>query len=124
MSPRALLVEPEELVADMIQVNLEKVGYELILAGDGVQALSLVKENEFDLILLGLDLTKDTDLGLVREIRQQGVKAPMVVLTSGGDTQKRVNTLEMGADDYLPKPFEMTEFMARINAVLKRHGKT
>ena len=124
MSVSVLLVEPEQLVADMIRVNLENAGYELIWVQEGAQALSQMDERSFDLILVGVDLSLEAELELVKKIRQHHSDLPLMALTSGGDVHKRVLTLEKGADDYLSKPFEMTELMARIKTLLKHHVNT
>ncbi len=124
MSTRALLVESEQLVADMIRVNLENHGFELEWVKSQEQAIELLKNGSFDLMVVGVDLGNDAELDLVKGIRQRSMDSPLVVLTSGGDVKRRVRTLELGADDYLSKPFDMAEFMARIDATLKRHANT
>jgi two-component system, OmpR family, phosphate regulon response regulator PhoB len=127
---RVLLVEDEELIRETIALALGEEGYEVLTAEDGRAALDLVyKSNEgnysefatFDLIILDLMLPYVNGLDLCRLIRHAGNSVPILMLSAKGSETDRVVGLEVGADDYLTKPFGMRELIARCRALLRRH---
>lgn len=126
---RVLVVEDEELIRDTITLTLREEGYEVVLAEDGRRALDLLHklENEegeqiqLDLIILDLMLPYVNGLDLCRLIRRDGSSVPILMLSAKGSETDRVVGLEVGADDYLTKPFGMRELIARCRALLRRH---
>jgi two-component system phosphate regulon response regulator PhoB len=122
MTPHILVVEDEDSLATLLQYNLEKEGYDVALAGDGEEALLLVDERLPDLIVLDWMLPKVSGIEVCRRLRQRNESrnVPIVMLTARGEESDRVRGLDTGADDYVVKPFSMTELTARIRAVLRR----
>jgi two-component system, OmpR family, phosphate regulon response regulator PhoB len=130
---RVLIVEDEELIRDTIALALEEEGYEVVTAEDGHTAREIAcKPNEasylealpLDLIILDLMLPYVSGLDLCRLIRHQGSSVPILMLSAKGSETDRVVGLEVGADDYLTKPFGMRELIARCRALLRRHRHT
>ena len=119
MSTRILVVDDEPSVRDLLAYNLRKAQYDVLLAADGRSALRLARDEKPDLILLDLMLPQIDGLDVCRELRREG-SVPIIMLTALGEETDRVVGLEVGADDYLTKPFSMRELMARIKAVLRR----
>ncbi len=119
MSLRILVVDDETAVTDLIGYNLEKAHYQVLTAHDGETALKLARENSPDLILLDLMLPRVDGLDVCRELRKTS-QVPIIMVTARGEETDRVIGLELGADDYLTKPFSMRELLARIKAVLRR----
>ena len=122
MTPHILVVEDEDSLATLLQYNLQKEGYEVSLAGDGEEALLLVDERLPDLIVLDWMLPKVSGIEVCRRLRQRNEtrNVPIIMLTARGEETDRVRGLDTGADDYVVKPFSMTELTARIRAVLRR----
>ena len=122
MTPHVLVVEDEDSLATLLQYNLQKEGYEVTLAGDGEEALLMVEERLPDLIVLDWMLPKVSGIEVCRRLRQRNEtrNVPVVMLTARGEESDRVRGLDTGADDYVVKPFSMTELGARIRAVLRR----
>ncbi len=122
MTPHVLVVEDEDSLATLLQYNLQKEGYEVSLAGDGEEALLMVDERLPDLIVLDWMLPKVSGIEVCRRLRQRNEtrNVPVVMLTARGEETDRVRGLDTGADDYVVKPFSMTELSARIRAVLRR----
>ena len=122
MTPHILVVEDEDSLATLLQYNLQKEGYDIALAGDGEEALLLVDERLPDLIVLDWVLPKVSGIEVCRRLRQRNEtrNVPIIMLTARGEESDRVRGLDTGADDYLVKPFSMTELTARIRAVLRR----
>ena len=122
MTPHVLVVEDEDSLATLLQYNLQKEGYEVALAGDGEEALLMVEERLPDLIVLDWMLPKVSGIEVCRRLRQRNEtrNVPVVMLTARGEESDRVRGLDTGADDYVVKPFSMTELGARIRAVLRR----
>ena len=122
MTPHVLVVEDEDSLATLLQYNLQKEGYDVALAGDGEEALLLVDERLPDLIVLDWMLPKISGIEVCRRLRQRNEtrNVPIIMLTARGEESDRVRGLDTGADDYLVKPFSMTELTARIRAVLRR----
>ena len=122
MTPHVLVVEDEDSLATLLQYNLQKEGYEVSLAGDGEEALLMVDERVPDLIVLDWMLPKVSGIEVCRRLRQRNEtrNIPIVMLTARGEETDRVRGLDTGADDYVVKPFSMTELGARLRAVLRR----
>jgi len=122
MTPHVLVVEDEDSLATLLQYNLEKEGYDVAVAGDGEEALLLVDERLPDLIVLDWMLPKVSGIEVCRRLRQRNEtrNVPIIMLTARGEETDRVRGLDTGADDYVVKPFSMTELTARIRAVLRR----
>jgi two-component system, OmpR family, phosphate regulon response regulator PhoB len=124
---RILVVEDEELIREMLVVALEGEGYEVIIASDGRTAIEYLKSCEdnseelsLDLVLLDLMLPQINGLDICRFLRHQGNSVPILMLSAKGSETDRVLGLEVGADDYLTKPFSMRELVARCRALLRR----
>jgi two-component system phosphate regulon response regulator PhoB len=124
-SSRILLVEDEDLIREMLIVSLEEEGYKVVTAPDGGTALSLLQSaelntNNFDLIVLDLMLPQVNGLDLCRWLRYQGNPVPILIVSAKSTETDRVLGLEVGADDYITKPFSMRELIARCRALLRR----
>jgi two-component system phosphate regulon response regulator PhoB len=122
MTPHVLVIEDEDSLATLLQYNLQKEGYDVGLAGDGEEALLLIDERLPDLIVLDWMLPKISGIEVCRRLRQRNEtrNLPIIMLTARGEETDRVRGLDTGADDYVVKPFSMTELTARIRAVLRR----
>ncbi|WP_307352742.1 phosphate regulon transcriptional regulator PhoB [Caulobacter ginsengisoli] len=120
--PYVLVAEDEDSLATLLQYNLEKEGYRVAVAGDGEEALIRADEEVPDLILLDWMLPKVSGIEVCRRLRQRAEtrNLPILMLTARGEETDRVRGLDTGADDYVVKPFSMTELLARIRAVLRR----
>ncbi|HZU87196.1 MAG TPA: response regulator, partial [Anaerolineaceae bacterium] len=118
-TPRILVVDDEQAVRDLIAYNLKKAHYEVLTAADGRRALDLATQESLDLILLDLMLPFVDGLEVCREIRRTS-NVPVIMITARGEEVDRVVGLEMGADDYVCKPFSVRELIARVKAVLRR----
>ncbi|MEM9275543.1 MAG: response regulator transcription factor [Cyanobacteria bacterium P01_F01_bin.143] len=125
---RILLVEDEELIREMVKIALEEEGYEVQTTSNGRAALNLLQNSnsEFqpDIIVLDLMLPEVNGLDICRSLRYQGNITPILVMSAKGSETDRVLGLEVGADDYLSKPFSMRELVARCRALLRRHRYT
>ena len=119
MSACILVVDDEPAVTGLLEYNLRKAHYRVLTAGDGREALRLAQESRPDLILLDLMLPGVDGLDICRELRRSS-QVPIIMLTARGEETDRVVGLELGADDYVCKPFSVRELMARIKAVLRR----
>ena len=119
MSPRILVVDDEKAVSDLLAYNLRKARYDVSVAADGREALRLAQACSPDLILLDLMLPEVDGLEVCRELRRTS-NVPIIMITARGEEIDRVVGLELGADDYVCKPFSVRELMARIKAVLRR----
>lgn len=127
MSDTILIVDDERILADTVAYNLRKEGFEVVLAHDGESALSLAKALQPSLVVLDLMLPKVSGWEVCRALRQSPeykTDAPILMLTARGEEGDKVLGLEMGADDYLVKPFGMRELVARVRALLRRQAKT
>ena len=125
---RILLVEDEDLIRDMLVVALEEEGYQVLSLNNGRSALNVLQSKELDnegftpnLIILDLMLPEVNGLDICRLLRYQGDITPILVISAKGSETDRVLGLEVGADDYLTKPFSMRELVARCRALLRRH---
>ncbi|MGC8836910.1 MAG: response regulator transcription factor [Anaerolineae bacterium] len=117
---RVLVVDDDPPSVKMISFLLREEGYTVLTAADGEEALRLVQEERPDLVILDVMMPKVDGLEVCRRLRRQMVDVPIIILSAKGETADRVMGLELGADDYLPKPFEPMELLARVKAVLRR----
>jgi len=117
---RLLVVDDDARLRELLQRYLGEQGYEVRAVSDSVQMDKLLQREYFDLMILDLMLPGEDGLAICRRLRGQGNPMPIVMLTARGDEIDRIVGLEMGADDYLPKPFNPRELLARIQAVLRR----
>ncbi len=120
MSKTILIVEDETNIVDILSFNLEREGYDTIEAYDGETGLQLAREQDPDLILLDLMLPKLDGFEVCRRLRQEGSAIPILMLTARKEEADKVLGLELGADDYITKPFAIRELMARVNANIRR----
>ena len=122
MQPYILVMEDEDALATLLQYNLEKEGYDVVVAADGEEGLVQIDERQPDLVLLDWMLPKVSGIEVCRRIRgrPETRNLPVIMLTARGEESDRVRGLDTGADDYLTKPFSMVELIARIRAVLRR----
>lgn len=119
MTHRILVVDDEPAVTDLLAYNLRKAHYDVLTAADGKTALHLVQQSKPDLILLDLMIPEVDGLDVCRELRKSS-SVPVIMITARGEEIDRVLGLEIGADDYVTKPFSVRELMARVKAVLRR----
>ena len=119
MSNRLLLIEDDTRLAEMVQDYLGAAGFRVERAADAARGLALAARDSFDAIILDLMLPDMDGLDVCRKIRA-GAATPILMLTARGDAMDRIIGLEIGADDYLPKPFEPRELLARLRAILRR----
>ncbi|AWI14047.1 MULTISPECIES: response regulator YycF [Bacillaceae] len=120
MAKKILVVDDEKPIADILQFNLKKDGYEVFCAYDGDEALELVEEVQPDLILLDIMLPEKDGMEVCKEIRKK-YEMPIIMLTAKDSEIDKVLGLELGADDYVTKPFSTRELLARVKANLRRH---
>ena len=119
MAKSILIVEDDNNIADLLRLYLEKEGYQATIAADGTQGIDLYRRLRPDLVLLDVMMPGVDGWGVLRAIRQDS-QTPVIMLTAKGETTDKVSGLKQGADDYITKPFEMKEVLARIEAVLRR----
>ena len=119
MSKRALVVEDDGNIAELLRLYLEKDGFEVSIASDGGEGVQCAKMFEPDIVLLDIMLPVMDGWEVCREIRRDS-KVPIIMLTAKGETVDKVSGLEMGADDYVVKPFDVKELLARVHAVMRR----
>jgi DNA-binding response OmpR family regulator len=127
MNQHLLMIEDDARLANMVSEYLGQSGYQVAHADDGQAGLNALQSQAADLVILDLMLPDMDGLEVCRRIRALPgalAQTPILMLTAKGDPMDRIIGLEMGADDYLPKPFEPRELLARIRAVLRRHGDT
>ncbi len=118
---RLLVVEDEPKVASFLKQGLEEQQNEVSLAYDGFNAKKMAKENTYDAIILDVMIPQINGLDVARELRVEGIKTPILMLTALGSIDEKVSGLDAGADDYLVKPFEFKELLARLRALNKRY---
>ncbi|CVK15195.1 MAG: response regulator transcription factor [Apibacter sp.] len=118
-----LLVEDDLRVSELIKKGLNEQGFNVTLAYDGLSAKNVFRNNEFDLLITDIILPKISGIDLCKIIRTLKPEFPIIILTALGTTDDKIEGFEAGADDYLVKPFEMRELIARIKAILKRVSK-
>jgi len=120
MVDRIAIVEDERLVRELVAVNLRHAGYEILTAEDFEQGRELLARREYELAILDVMLPGGDGFALTRFARDQGINVPILMLTARSDTTSKVRGLDAGADDYLPKPFDVGELLARVRALLRR----
>ncbi len=119
MPQKVLIIEDDNHIAALLQLYLNKEGYDVSIAGDGAQGVELAEQLHPDLVLLDLMLPVLDGWSVCRKLREMS-SVPIIMLTAKGETEDKVTGLNLGADDYIVKPFEMKEVLARIQAVLRR----
>ena len=118
--PRILVVEDDESITLGLQMNLEAEGYSVALATDGEEALTRATAEAFDLLIVDVMLPKMNGFELVRSLRSRKAMEPVIMLSARGAEMDKVMGLELGAEDYITKPFGLAELLARVKAVLRR----
>ncbi|MGY3701604.1 response regulator transcription factor [Leuconostoc gelidum] len=117
---KILVVDDEPAISTLLKYNLEQNGYQVTIATDGQSAYELIGEQSFDAILLDLMLPVMDGMTVLKNLRQDKISTPVLLVTAKGDEFDRVFGLELGADDYITKPFSLREVLARLKAVLRR----
>jgi DNA-binding response OmpR family regulator len=120
--PRILIVDDEPEMVRGLEDNLRFEGYQTLAAANGEDALALALGCAPDLILLDVMMPRMSGWDVCRALREKGIRAPVIMLTARGEESDRVRGLELGADDYVTKPFSLRELLARVRAVLRRPG--
>ncbi|MBD5500114.1 MAG: response regulator transcription factor [Lachnospiraceae bacterium] len=119
---KILIVDDEKPICDLIDLNLSAAGYSCMAVQDGLAAIEAVEKNEFDLVLLDIMLPGSDGYDVMEYIRP--LKIPVIFISAKHEVKDRVKGLKLGADDYLIKPFDVVELVARVEAVLRRYNKT
>jgi len=119
---KILIVEDEKRVADLLKIGLEEHGYQIMTAYDGAMGLRLFQSNDFHLVVSDIILPKLDGFELCREIRKVNEHIPVLMLTALGTADDKLEGFDVGADDYMVKPFDLRELVARVKALLKRQG--
>ena len=122
MAKKVLVVDDEKLIVKGIRFSLEQDGMEVDCAYDGEEALNMVKEKEYDIVLLDVMLPKLSGFEVCQSIREFS-SVPVVMLTAKGDDMDKILGLEYGADDYITKPFNILEVKARLKAIMRRTAR-
>ncbi len=117
---RVLLVEDDGMIAQGLQTALRQAGFAVDWMRDGLSAAAALKTSAFDVMLLDLGLPHRDGIDVLRELRKRGDKTPVIILTARDEIQHRIAGLDAGADDYMVKPFDLDEVMARMRSVLRR----
>ena len=117
---RILIAEDEAKVAEHIRRGLGEAGYAVDVAVDGAEARWLAENHPYDAMVLDVMMPGQDGVPVVRQIRRKGIRAPVILLTARHELEDRIRGLDAGADDYLAKPFSMSELLARLRAVLRR----
>ncbi|MFG0318656.1 MAG: response regulator transcription factor, partial [Planctomycetota bacterium JB042] len=119
---RILVVDDEENLAEGIRENLEAEGYEVDVVGDGDRAVARIRERPFDLVVLDVMMPGRDGFDVCETVRADGIAVPILFLTAKGGVDDRIRGLQVGGDDYLPKPFHRRELLLRVRAILRRCG--
>ncbi len=120
---KILIVEDDPSIAIGLEDNLKMEGFNLVVACDGEEALEKVKSEKPDLVVLDVMLPKINGLDVCRQLKKQGIKTPIILLSALGQEADKIRGLELGADDYVTKPFSPRELIVRVKAVLRRAGR-
>ncbi|KYP81727.1 response regulator transcription factor [Ferroacidibacillus organovorans] len=123
MSQKLLVVDDEESIRTLVRYNLVQAGFDVTLAEDGEAGFQQIQQDTFDLLILDLMMPGMSGLEICKRMRQMHKDTPIIMLTARGEEIDRVLGLEMGADDYITKPFSPRELVARVRAVLRRKGE-
>lgn len=118
------VVEDDDSVRTGLVLNLELEGYKVVAAADGEEGVKIIKDSKPDLIILDVMMPKKDGYHVCREIRKEGISTPLILLTAKSQEVDKVLGLDLGADDYLAKPFGMLELIARVKALLRRTNST
>lgn len=118
---KVLVVDDEPAIATLLEYNLKQANYEVQVVNDGLQAFEAGRTNQYDVILLDLMLPGMDGIDVTKKLRQEKVKTPIIIITAKGDEFDKVLGLEIGADDYITKPFSPREVLARMKAVMRRY---
>ncbi|MCC6534712.1 MAG: response regulator [Burkholderiales bacterium] len=118
-SPHILVVDDEQAIGDLIRTYLARHGFRVSIAGDGEQMRRIMAQDKVDLVLLDLGLPGEDGLALTRHIRTQS-NVGVIIVTGSGESVDRIVSLELGADDFVAKPFDLRELLARVRSVLRR----
>ena len=121
---RVIVVEDEKKTAGFLAKGLREAGYRVQIAHDGVTGLNIARDRKFDLLIIDIMLPKKDGWSLVKELRDAGVHTPVIFLTARDSVRDRVKGLELGADDYVVKPFAFSELLARVRSLLRRTPST
>ncbi|MCD8291134.1 MAG: response regulator transcription factor [Prevotella sp.] len=119
-----LIVEDEKRVADLLKYGLEENGFQTFVAYDGAMGLRLFQSNDFQMVISDIILPKLDGFELCKEIRKQNKNIPILILTALGSTDDKLDGFDAGADDYMVKPFDFRELIARVRVLLKRNNDT
>src|SRR5699024_3658228 len=120
MSKKIFIVDDEKSIVTLITYNMEKAGYKTDVVYDGNEAITMEMTNQYDLIILDVMLPGVDGLEVCKTLRQNKVETPILILTAREDEFDKVLGLELGADDYITKPFSPREIVARVKAILRR----
>jgi DNA-binding response OmpR family regulator len=116
-----LVVEDDASIALGLRINLEAEGYRVQMAGDGERALEIARTREPDLVILDVMLPRMNGLEVLQTLRREGMRMPIIILSARNGEMDKVTGLELGAEDYVAKPFSLAELLARVRAALRRH---
>lgn len=119
---RILLIEDDQMIGEAVSIALKDAAYAVDWVKDGMTASSVLEHGEHQAVLLDLGLPKRDGLEVLRRLRQKGNLVPIIVITARDGVDDRIKGLDFGADDYLVKPFEVSELLARLRAIIRRHG--
>ena len=117
---RVLVIEDEKKVANFIKLGLEDEQYIVDVCNDGLEGYEKIMNSHYDLILLDVMLPGKDGFSILRDVRESGIETPIIMLTARTSTEDRITGLDLGADDYLPKPFSFDELAARIRTIIRR----
>lgn len=123
MKGRILVVEDEESLRDLLRLNLEMEDYKVVTTSDGFDALKIINGENFDLIILDIMLPGMDGLGICETVRLKDTETPILFLSAKGNADDRIRGLKKGADDYLPKPFNLEELILRVSILVERKKK-
>lgn len=119
-----LIVDDEENILTLLEYNLNQAGYQVSKTGDGLQAYQMIRNNDFDFIILDIMLPGMDGVDICRRVRKEGITTPILMLTAKTEEYDKIIGLELGADDYMTKPFSPREVVARIKAIFRRIEST
>lgn len=121
---KLLLVDDEKMLSKPLSIVLKKNNYTVDCAYDGIEALDFISVSEYDAIILDVMMPKLDGISVLKEIRNRGIKTPVIMLTAKAQVEDKVNGLDNGADDYLTKPFSSLELLARLRTIIRRDHDT